>query len=255
MNPTNQTALLDFVTRLGDNSLIAGHRLSEWCSNAPYLEEDIAMTNMALDFVGASRILLTYAGKVEGKGRTEDDFAFVRKNEEFRNALLLEQPNGDFAVTTAKQFFYATFNYLLFSELQKSKDETLAGFAAKALKEVTYHLRHANEWVLRLGDGTVESKTRMQNGINEVWRFTGDLFATTEGDLLLEQEGIIPNVPELKTKWYEMISDILEKATLVIPDLNAFQQKGSREGKHTEHLSYIVSEMQSIARVYPGVKW
>lgn len=136
MNPTNQTALLDFVTRLGDNSLIAGHRLSEWCSNAPYLEEDIAMTNMALDFVGASRILLTYAGEVEGKGRTEDDFAFVRKNEEFRNALLLEQPNGDFAVTTAKQFFYATFNYLLFSELQKVKMKHLRALQQKHLRKL-----------------------------------------------------------------------------------------------------------------------
>jgi ring-1,2-phenylacetyl-CoA epoxidase subunit PaaC len=174
---------------------------------------------------------------------------------EFKNALLIEQPNGDFAVTTAKQFYLSAFNYLLYTELQKSKDETLAGFAAKALKEVTYHVRHINEWVLRLGDGTEESKMRMQKGIDELWTYTNDLFATTEGDKLLQSEGIIPDVPALKSKWMEMISDVLKRATLAVPDANAFQQKGSRDGKHTEHLSYIVEEMQSVARAYPGAKW
>ncbi|CAN5204596.1 phenylacetate-CoA oxygenase subunit PaaC [soil metagenome] len=255
MSLKKDEALLDYVIHLGDNSLIAGHRLSEWCSNGPFLEEDIGMTNIALDYVGQSRILLTYAGQVEGKGRTEDDFAFVRKNEDFRSSLLLEQPNGDFAVTTAKQFYFSVFNFLLFTELQKSKDETLAGFAGKALKEVTYHLRHSSEWVLRLGDGTDESKLRMQNAIDVLWRFTGDLFATTEGDQLLVKEGIIPDVPALKTKWLSMVEDVLKRATLTMPDVNAYMQTGSREGKPTEHLSYIVEEMQSIARVYPGVKW
>lgn len=255
MSQKINSALLDFVTRLGDNSLIAGHRLSEWSSNGPFLEEDIGMINIALDYIGQSRILLTYAGIVEGKGRTEDDFAYVRNNEEFRNALLLEQPNGDFAVTTAKQFYFSAFNFLLFTELQKSSDETLSGFAAKALKEVTYHLRHASEWVLRLGDGTEESKMRMQKGIDEMWIYTGDLFATTEGDLQLQKDGIIQDVASLKPKWIAMISDVFQKATLTMPDQKAFQQKGSREGRHTEHLSYIVGEMQSIARVYPGAKW
>ncbi|MCX6311951.1 MAG: phenylacetate-CoA oxygenase subunit PaaC [Bacteroidetes bacterium] len=255
MSQNKNTALLDFVTRLGDNSLIAGHRLSEWSSNGPFLEEDIGMINIALDFIGQSRILLTYAGVVEGKERTEDDFAYFRNHEEFKNALLLEQPNGDFAVSTAKQFYYSVFNFLLYSELQKSKDETLAGFAAKALKEVTYHLRHSSEWVLRLGDGTEESKMRMQKGIDDLWMYTGDLFATTEGDLLLQKEGIIPDVAALKSKWLEMIADVFKRATLTMPDVNAFQQKGSREKKHTEYLSYIVGEMQSIARVYPGAKW
>jgi ring-1,2-phenylacetyl-CoA epoxidase subunit PaaC len=250
-----QEALLEYVIRLGDNSLIAGHRLSEWCSKAPFLEEDIAMTNIALDYIGAARILLTYAGEVEGKGRSEDDFAYGRTHDQFKSALLLEQPNGDFAVTIAKQFYYSIFNYLLYTELQKSKDETLAGFATKALKEVTYHVRHVNEWVLRLGDGTEESHERMQKGIDEVWKYTNDLFATTEGDKLLQQEGIIPDVPALRSKWLEMIADVLKRATLTVPDVNAFQQKGSREGKRTEHLSYIVEEMQSIARAYPGAKW
>ncbi|MDQ3108901.1 MAG: phenylacetate-CoA oxygenase subunit PaaC [Bacteroidota bacterium] len=250
-----QEALLDYVLRLGDNSLVAGHRLSEWCSKGPFLEEDIAMTNIALDYVGASRILLTYAGVVEGKERSEDDFAYFRTHIHFKNALLLEQPNGDFAVTMAKQFYYSVFNYLLYTELQKSKDETLAGFATKALKEVTYHVRHVNEWVLRLGDGTEESHARMQKGIDDLWKYTDDLFATTEGDTLLQAEGIIPDVPALKSKWLEMISEVVQRATLTMPDVNAFQHKGSREGKRTEHLSYIVEEMQSIARAYPGAKW
>jgi ring-1,2-phenylacetyl-CoA epoxidase subunit PaaC len=250
-----QEALVDYVLRLGDNSLIAGHRLSEWCSKGPFLEEDIAMTNIALDYVGASRILLTYAGELEGKGRSEDDLAYLRTHDKFKNALLLEQPNGDFAVTIAKQFYFSIFNYLLYTELQKSKDETLAGFATKALKEVTYHVRHVNEWVLRLGDGTEESKMRMQKGINDLWTYTNDLFATTEGDKLLQNESIIPDVPALKSKWLEMVSDVLTRATLTMPDVNAFQQKGSREGRHTEHLSYITGEMQSIARAFPGAKW
>ncbi len=250
-----QEALVDYVLRLGDNSLIAGHRLSEWCSKGPFLEEDIAMTNIALDYVGASRILLTYAGEAEAKGRTEDDLAYFRTHDKFKNALLVEQPNGDFGVTIAKQFYYSIFNYLLYTELQKSKDETLAGFATKALKEVTYHVRHVNEWVLRLGDGTEESNARLQKGIDELWKYTNDLFATTEGDKLLQAEGIIPDVPALKSKWLEMISEVLQRATLIMPDVNAFQQKGSREGKRTEHLSYILGEMQSIARAYPGAKW
>jgi ring-1,2-phenylacetyl-CoA epoxidase subunit PaaC len=250
-----QEALLEYVLRLGDNTLIAGHRLSEWCSKGPFLEEDIAMTNIALDYVGASRILLTYAGVVEDKGRSEDDFAYGRTHTGFKSALLVEQPNGDFAVTIAKQFYYSLFNYLLYTELQKSKDETLAAFATKALKEVTYHVRHVNEWVLRLGDGTEESHARMQKGIDELWKYTNDLFATTEGDQLLQKEGIIPDVPALKSKWMEMISEVLQRATLTMPDVNAFQHKGSREGKRTEHLSYIVEEMQSIARAYPGAKW
>ncbi|MEO5643861.1 MAG: 1,2-phenylacetyl-CoA epoxidase subunit PaaC [Bacteroidia bacterium] len=250
-----QEALLDYLLRLGDNSLIAGHRLSEWCSKGPFLEEDIAMTNIALDYVGASRILLTYVGEVEGKGRTEDDLAYFRTHDKFKSALLLEQPNGDFAVTLAKQFYYSIFNFLLYTELQKSKDETLAGFATKALKEVTYHVRHVNEWVLRLGDGTEESHARIQKGIDDLWKYTDDLFATTEGDKLLQTEGIIPDVPALKSKWLEMIAEVLQRATLTMPDVNAFQQKGSREGKRTEHLSYILGEMQSIARAYPGAKW
>jgi ring-1,2-phenylacetyl-CoA epoxidase subunit PaaC len=255
MSITKQEALQDFATRLGDNSLILGHRLSELCSYGPFLEEDIALTNIALDYVGQARMMLTYAGQVEGKNRTEDDFAYLRTHEQFRNALLVEQPNGDFANTIVRQLYYSVFVYLLYSELKNSKDETFSGFAEKALKEITYHVRHCSEWTLRLGDGTEESKTRMQNAVDLLFPFTGDLFATTEGDQLLQKENIIPDIPALKTKWMEMISDVLTRATLTVPDANTWQQSGSRMGKHSEHLSYIVEEMQSITRVFPGAQW
>jgi ring-1,2-phenylacetyl-CoA epoxidase subunit PaaC len=255
MSQNNQQALLDFVLRLGDNSLILGHRLSELCSRGPILEEDIAITNIALDNVGQARILLTYAAQVEGKNRTEDDFAYTRTHEQFRNALLVEQPNGDFGNTIAKQLYYSIFTFLLYSELKKSKDETLAGFAEKALKEVTYHVRHCSEWTLRLGDGTDESKMRMQNAIDNLFPFTNDLFEINENDQLLQKENIIPDIPSLKTKWMEMVSDVVTRATLRMPDATIWQQSGSRKGKHSEHLSYIVGEMQSIARVYPGATW
>ncbi len=252
---TRQEALLDFTVRLGDNSLILGHRLSEWCSRGPFLEEDIATTNIALDLVGQARIALTYAGEVEGKGRREDDFAYGRTPGEFRSALLTQLPNGDFGDLTARQLFYSAFSYLLFSELKNSKDETLAGLAGKALKEVTYHLRHSSEWTVRLGDGTDESKMRMQRAIDALWPYTGDLFATTEGDQLLVKEGIIPDLTALKPKWMDMVADVLKRATLTLPDVNAFQHAGSRKGLHTEHLSYIVGEMQTLTRMYPGAKW
>ena len=250
-----QQALFEFLLRAGDNSLIHGHRLSEMCSYGPFLEEDIATTNIALDNIRQARILPTYAGEVEGKGRTEDDLAYGRLQHEFRNALLVEQPNTDFAFLTAKQFFYSVFASLLFTELLKSKDETLAGFAGKAIKETSYHVRHSTEWVLRLGDGTEESRQRMQNAVDTLWMYTGDLFATTEGDQLLQSAGILPDVAALKTKWMETISGVLSRATLTTPAADAWQMKGSREGKHTEQLSYILGELQFLPRAYPGAKW
>lgn len=250
-----QQALFEFLLRMGDNSLIHGHRLSEMCSHGPFLEEDIATTNIALDHIGQARLLLTYAGEVEGKGRSEDDFAYGRLQHEFRNALIVEQPNTDFAFVTAKQLFYSTFVALLLPELQKSTNEMLAGFAAKAIKETTYHVRHCTEWALRLGDGTEESRARMQNAIDTLWMYTGDLFATTEGDQLLQSAGIIPDVAALKAKWMETISAVLTRATLTVPPADAWQMKGSREGKHTEQLSYILGEMQVLPRAYPGAKW
>lgn len=251
---SNNSALLDFVLRLGDNNLILGHRLSEWCSRGPFLEEDVATANIALDHIGAARLLLTYAGEIEG-GKTEDDYAYLRGHEEFKNALLVEQENGDFAVTQARQLYYSAFAYLLYTELKSSKNETLAAFATKAIKETTYHLRHCSEWVIRLGDGTDESRQRMQSAINATWEYTGDLFATTAGDAQLVKDGIIPDVAALKTKWYDMVKDVVTRATLTMPSADAWMQSGSREGKHTEHLSYLVAEMQSVTRAYPGAKW
>jgi len=251
----SKTALTSFVLRLADNSLVLGHRLSELCSKGPFLEEDIATTNIALDLLGQARILYTYAGETEGEGRTEDDLAYGRNHMQYTNALLVEQTNGDFGRTTARQLYYSAFAYLLLHELVKSKDATLAGYAAKAIKETAYHWRHASEWVLRLGDGTDESHARMQKGIDELWPYTNDLFAATADDATLVKENIIPDVPALKAKWMEMIADVLKRATLTMPDANAWQQSGSREGRHTEQLSYILGEMQTLAREFPGAKW
>jgi ring-1,2-phenylacetyl-CoA epoxidase subunit PaaC len=251
---SNKSALLDFVLRLGDNNLILGHRLSEWCSNGPFLEEDVATANIALDHVGAARILLTYAGEIEG-GKTEDDYAYLRDHVDFKNALLVEQPNGDFGDTQARQLYYSAFAYILYTELKSSKNEQLAAYAAKAIKETTYHLRHCSEWTIRLGDGTDESKQRMQKALDNLWTYTGDLFATTPGDAQLVKDGIIPDVASLQSKWYDMVKEVVTRATLTMPDANAFMQSGSREGKHTEHLSYLVGEMQSVTRAFPGAKW
>lgn len=251
---TSNKALVEFVLRLADNNLILGHRLSEWCSYGPILEEDIALTNVALDYIGQARILYTYAGTLEG-GRTEDFYAYERREDEFTNALLCEMPNGDYANTIARQLYYSVFAHLLLTELSKSKDETLAGYAAKALKETTYHLRHATDWTLRLGDGTEESHQRMQNGINELFMYTGDLFATTESDKQLVAAGVIPDVAALRNAWTEKISSVLNEATLQMPDVNTWQMTGSRTKRHTESLGYILAEMQSVTRAYPGNKW
>lgn len=252
---SNKTALLEFVVRHGDNNLILGHRLSEWCSKGPFLEEDIAITNIALDHIGQARLLLTYAGEIEGNGKTEDDYAFQRTHTEFTNAILTELENGDFAVTNARQLYYSAFATVFNEALKSSTDTTLAAFATKASKETQYHLRHCSEWVVRLGDGTEESKQRMQAAIDSLWPYTNDLFATTANDDTLVKDGIIPDVKALKSKWLEIVSGVISRATLVMPDLNAFQHEGSRAGKHTETLSYLVGEMQSVARAYPGAKW
>ncbi|HLG02592.1 MAG TPA: 1,2-phenylacetyl-CoA epoxidase subunit PaaC [Bacteroidia bacterium] len=255
MNKDTREALFEFVLRHGDNALIHGHRLSELCSRGPFLEEDIATTNIALDLLGQSRILYAYASEVEGKARTEDDLAYHRMQDEFRNAILLEQPNGDFAFTTAKQLYYSAFAYLFQQQLKNSPDQTLAGYSAKAFKETTYHWRHCSEWVIRLGDGTEESRQRMQTAINDYWMYTNDLFATIPGDEHLFKEGIIPDINALKPHWTELISEILKRATLAMPDTAAWQQSGSRIGKHTEELSYILGEMQYLQRAYPGAEW
>lgn len=240
--------------RLGDNSLILGHRLSEWCGHGPILEEDIANTNIALDLIGQARAFLGYAAEVEGKGRTEDDIAYLRDASGFRNCLLVEQDNGDFAATTVRQYLFSAFCFLQFEQLCASKDATIAAVAAKAVKEVAYHLRHSGEWVVRMGDGTAESHQRAQDALNELWPFTGDLFEMDEHQQVLAKEGIATDLTALKSKWDKMVSDLMNRATLMIP-ADAYMQKGSLEGRHTEHLGYLLAEMQFLPRAYPGTQW
>ncbi|MBL0048906.1 MAG: phenylacetate-CoA oxygenase subunit PaaC [Bacteroidetes bacterium] len=249
-----EAAKFEYYLRMGDNSLILGHRLSEWCGHGPILEEDIALINVALDLVGQSRSMLDAAAKLEGKGRTEDTLAYHRNANEFRNALLVEQPNGDFANTIARQFFYDVFHQLFLSELANSKDAFLAAFAEKSLKEVSYHLRHSSDWMLRLGDGTAESHERMQQAVNELWMYTGDLFDMNAVDDLLIKEGIAVNLTPLQKKWHQKISEVLSEATLQLPE-NTYMQKGSKEGLHSEYLSYLLAEMQSIPRAMPDAIW
>lgn len=242
------------MLRLGDSSLIIGHRLSEWCGAGPILEEDIALINIALDFVGNATALLAYAAEVEGKGRTEDDLAFMRNERDFRNLLITEQPNGDYAATITRQFLYDVYTYYLYDALKSSRDETIAALAAKAHKEITYHLRHTTEWMYRLGDGTEESHGRMQEAMNDLWMFTAEMFDMDEVDELLIAAGIAPDLNKIKEQWEPHVKKVTAEATIQLPSGN-FKQKGSREGKHSEHLGFLLAEMQSLHRTYPGAKW
>ena len=249
------SSLFEYCLRMGDTSLILGQRLAEWCGHGPILEEDIAMSNISLDLVGQARTILTYAGVVEGKKRTEDDIAYQRDARQYRNVLLAEQPNGDFAMTMVRQLFISVYQYHLYIELSNSKDETLAGFAAKSLKEVTYHVRHATDWVLRLGDGTEESHERAQNAVNDLWIYTDDLFDGDEVDATLLKEKIGADLALIKTAWDKQVKQTLSESTLTFPTVNSFTRTGSRKGNHTEHLGYILAEMQFLPRAYPGTKW
>ena len=246
--------LFEYCLRLGDTSLILGQRLGEWCGHGPILEEDIALTNISLDLIGQARAFLTYAGEIEGKGRSEDDLAYMRGEREFRNFLIAEQPNGDFGQTILKQFFVSSFQYFFFSELMKSKDKTLSALAEKSLKEVTYHLRHSSEWVKRLGDGTEESHRRIMNAIEELWMYTGEMFDMNSVDEALIKEGIAVDSSKLKPLWENKVKEVFSEATLSVPQ-NTFMIHGSMEGKHTEHLGHMLAEMQSLARAFPGATW
>lgn len=251
---TIQEAKFQYILRLGDSSLIIGHRLSEWCGNGPILEEDIALINIALDFVGNASAFLTYAASVEGNGRTEDDLAFMRHERDFRNLLITEVPNGDYAYTITRQFLYDVFTFHLYEALKSSKDETIAAIAMKSHKEITYHLRHTTEWMYRLGDGTEESHKRMQDALNDLWMYTGDMFDMDEADALLIKEGIAPDLAKVKEAWEQQVKAVLTEATLQ-QSSSQFSQKGSREGKHTEHLGFLLAEMQSVHRAYPNATW
>ena len=245
--------LFNYLLRLADSSLILGHRLSEWCGHGPVLEEDIALTNISLDFVGRANSLYEYAAMIDGKGKTSDDLAYLRNEREFFNNLLAEQPNGDYAQTILRQYLTDAFEIHFYEALTKSKDETLAGIASKSLKEIQYHLRHSSSWMLRLGDGTEESNRRLQNSLNEIYRFTGSLFETDENDSVLTTEGIVPDLSPIQEQWQKDVDAMLEKAMLKKPE-KVWMQKGNLQGRHTEHLGYILAEMQSVHRAYPRVK-
>ncbi len=251
---TSTEALYNYCLRLGDNALILGHRLSELCSRAPFIEEDLALTNMSLDMIGRAQALLKYAGEVEGKGKTEDDIAYRRPEIKYYNNLITEQPNGDFAHTIARQFYISAFEYYFYSDLEKSKDATLAAIASKAIKEVKYHLQHAADWTSRLGDGTEESHNRMQKAINDLWMWTGELFEMDEVENSLLKEGIAVDLVPIKALWENHIKQVLTDATLTMPT-GEYMQSGSRKGIHTENLGHILSEMQYLQRAYPDAKW
>jgi len=250
-----ESALFDYLLRLGDDRLVLGHRLSEWCGHAPILEEDIALANIALDCVGHASMLLKLAGQVEGRRRTEDDLAYFREAIAFRNVKLVEQPNGDFARTIARQFLFDAYSLPLYEELASSSHPVLAAISAKILKEVRYHWRHSSEWVCRLGDGTQESHARMQSALDELWTFTAELFESDDIESLLHKAGVVPLGSSLKPRWDELLRRVLSTATLTVPTANQFMLGGSRQGRHSEHLGHILSEMQILARSYPGASW
>lgn len=247
-------ALFSYILRLADSSLILSQRLSEWTSKGPFLEEDLALTNIALDIMGQANSLLDYAAKVEGKGRNADQLAFFRGEREYFNHLLAEQPNGDYAKTMVRQAMVDHFDYLVYSRLTKSTDPTVAGIAEKSIKEITYHVRHSSSWVDRFGNGTEESHARAQAALSELWRFSEDMFETSEGDKKLAKEGIAVEAYSLREEWHKNMKDLFAKANLNIPE-GAFMQHGSRNGVHTEHLGYILAEMQHLPRMHPNAKW
>jgi ring-1,2-phenylacetyl-CoA epoxidase subunit PaaC len=247
-------ALFEYVLRLGDDSLILGHRLSEWCGHGPVLEEDIALTNIALDLIGQTNLLLDYAAELENKGRTADDLAFLRFDKEYKNVLLVEQPNGDFGMTIMRQFLFDAYRVPLFSALLKSKDETLAGIAEKSLKEAKYHLKHSSEWVIRLGDGTEESHRRIQDSLDSLWRYSSELFYADEIDAELVDRGVAPSQDDLRSEWQKTVNSVLLEATLNTPS-NNWKFEGGRKGLHSEHLGYILAELQYMQRAYPNMEW
>jgi ring-1,2-phenylacetyl-CoA epoxidase subunit PaaC len=246
--------LIDYTLHLADGSLILGQRNAEWCGHGPVLEQDIAITNISLDLIGQARNFYQYAATLIGNDATEDSLAYLRNEGEFKNCLLVEQPKGDWAQTILRQFFFSQYQYLLCQQLQNSKDKQLAAIAEKSLKEVTYHLRWSSEWVIRLGDGTDESHQRMIKAIDELWKYTGELFSATSYELRTASDGSGVDVSKLKEPWTNKVKEIFSEATLNIPG-KTLMQIGGKEGNHTEHLGYIFTELQYMQKTYPGCEW
>jgi ring-1,2-phenylacetyl-CoA epoxidase subunit PaaC len=246
--------LFEFLLRLGDDRLVLGHRLSEWCGHGPILEEDIALANISLDLIGQASALLKLAGETEQRGRDEDALAYFRNEVEYRNCLLVELPKGDFAFTIVRQFLFDADSVLLLDALTRCPHETLAGIAAKAIKEDKYHLRHSSEWVIKLGDGTGESNERTQRALDELWRYTGELHDHDEVDDAVAGQGIAIDKKAIAARWRSVVADVVQRATLTLPPDEAMQ-RGGRRGRHTEHLGHMLSEMQIVARSHPGAQW
>jgi len=246
--------LIQYILGIADNALILGQRLGELCGHGPSLETDIAMTNISLDLLGQTRSYYQYVAKMQGGEATEDTIAFLRLEREYKNVLLVEQPNTDFGYSIARQFLFDVFHLALLEELQNSKDEMLSAIAKKSIKEVLYHTRFSSDWIKRLGDGTEESHNRIQTAINDLWIFTDELFHQTDADKAMVAEGIGVDTSLLKSNYYKKVSIILDEATLQTPVAEYFQ-KGGKQGIHSEHMGYILSELQYMQRTYPNMTW
>lgn len=244
----------NYILKLADDTLIMGQRLAEWCGKGPYLEEDIALTNIALDYLGQSSNFYKYAAQLQGEGKSEDDLAFLRYEHEYLNAQLVEYPNGDYAQTILKVYFFAAYQKLLYERLSESGDEHLSALAQKSLKEVKYHYTHTSTWVKVFAQGTEESKTRLQNALNNLWEYAGGLFDEVEGETDLVKLDLIPDSKMLYADWKNLVSEDFEKFGIELPE-SEFMQKGSRKGYHTEYFGYILCELQYMQRAYPGCEW
>lgn len=246
--------LYEYTLRFGDTALILGQRLAEWCGHGPVLEQDIALTNIALDQIGQARQFLQYAAELKGGDTTEDSLAYHRDAHEFRNLLMVEQENGHWGDTLARQFFFDTYNYFVFEKLTASSDERLASIARKALKEIAYHAQWSAEWIIRLGDGTEESHERIQKSIEDVWMWTGEMLEADDLDSRMLEAGIGVDLSEIRTLWYDKVDQILNIATLTRPEADG-HQRGGKRGVHSEQLGYILAEMQYLPKTYPDAKW
>lgn len=248
-------AFFDWLCRMGDNTLILGHRISEWCGHGPALEEDIALANTALDLIGHTQMWLGLAAEVQGEGRTADDLAFLRDAMKFRNLQLAELPNGDMAVTLMREFLFDAWHFHMLTALTRSASPRVAEIAAKALKEVSYHLERSSDLVVRLGDGTQESHARMQDALDRLWPYSGEMFVADAVDDAVANAGIAPVLADLQPAWQQTVEEVLAEATLTRPEGRADVHRGGKQGRHTEHLGYILAQMQFLQRAYPGASW
>ena len=246
---------VNYLLRLGDNAMVLSQRLAELCGKGPALEEDMALSNVSLDLLGQTRMWYSYASELEGAGRDEDKMAFLRDAHGYKNVLLVEQPNGNYGFTMMRQFFFDTWHYFLIGALTGSSDARIAEIAEKSLKEVTYHLRRSGDLVVRLGDGTELSHKYMQSAADELWMYTGEVFNYDEVDEAMVAAGVAPPAAMLREQWLAHVSDIFGEATLTMPPADAWMQKGGKQGRHSEHLGYLLAEMQFLQRAYPGAEW